>query len=60
MCFPGEAMFAFKSGAYIQVHCRLDFFMKANTMNPYQTALKEQSDLGQTKQMMCFRNANAP
>ena len=31
----------FMSAAYIQVHCRLDFIMKANTMNPW-----EQSDLG--------------
>ena len=31
---------------YIQVHSRLDFIMKANTMNPDQTAPEEQSDLG--------------
>ena len=29
------------SAAYIRVHLRLDFFMKSNTMNPDQTALKE-------------------
>ena len=32
--------------AYIQVQFTLDFFMKANNMNPDQTASKEQSDLG--------------
>ena len=32
------------SAAYIQVHFRLDF-MEANTMNPNQTAPKEQSVL---------------
>ena len=25
------------AAAYIQVHCRLDFFLEANTMNTYQT-----------------------
>ena len=34
-------MSAFLSAAYIQVHFRLDFFMEANNMNPYQTAPKE-------------------
>ena len=34
------------STAYIQVHFRLDFFMKANHMNPDQTGVVEQSDLG--------------
>ena len=34
----------FTSGIYIQVHFSLDFIMKANTMNPDQTAL-EQSDM---------------
>ena len=27
-------MSAFTSAAYIQVHCRLDFIMETNTMNP--------------------------
>ena len=36
----------FTSAAYIQVPLRLDFIMEANTMNPDQTALLEQSDLG--------------
>ena len=31
---------------HIQVHLKLDFIMEANTMNPDQTAPKEQSDLG--------------
>ena len=34
------------SAAYIQVHFRLDIFMEANSMDPDQTAPKEQSDLG--------------
>ena len=34
------------SAAYIQVHFRLDFFKEATSMNPDQTAHKEQSDLG--------------
>ena len=28
----------FKSGAYIQVHCRQHIFIEANNMNPDQTA----------------------
>ena len=40
---------AFTSAAYIQVQFRLDFIMEANTMNPDQTASKEQSDLGPYK-----------
>ena len=31
---------------YIQVYFRLDFILKVNTINPDQTALREQSDLG--------------
>ena len=35
----------FRPAAYIQVHFKLDFIMEANTMDPDQTAPKEQSDL---------------
>ena len=34
------------SAAYIQVHFRHDLIMEANTMNPNQTAPREQPDLG--------------
>ena len=36
----------FMCAAYTQVHLRLDFLMQTNNMNPDQTALEEQSDLG--------------
>ena len=36
----------FTSVAYIQKHLKPDFIMEANTMNPDQTAPKEQSNLG--------------
>ena len=29
-----KCLLFFMSGAYFQVHCRLDFIMEANTMNP--------------------------
>ena len=32
--FVLKMLSAFMSAAYIQVHFRLDFFMKANNMNP--------------------------
>ena len=35
------------SAVYIQVHFRLDVFMKADNMNPDQTAPWEQFDLAQ-------------
>ena len=34
------------SAAYIQVHFRGDLIMEVNTVNPDQTASREQSDLG--------------
>ena len=37
---------AVMSAAYIQVNFRLDFYMEANNMNPDQTAIWKQSDLG--------------
>ena len=33
--FCAEMFSAFMSAAYIQMHFRLDFFLKANSMNPY-------------------------
>ena len=43
---PWKCCLLYMSAAYIQVHFRLDFFMKANSIDPDQTAPKEQSDLG--------------